>query len=354
MAASSLPPLADILPPLVLGGGGFSYQLISDPQSIPISDVIKSAFEAGIRAIDTSPYYEPSEQLLGKALSQPEIANHYSRSEYVLMTKVGRITADKSDYSATWVRQSVNRSLERLGAMYLDVVFCHDIEFVTDEETIEAVGELLEFVRNGKVRYIGLSSYFIPLLSRRANMVREHFGRPVDVIQTWSHMSLQSSRLETEGLKAFNEAGVSCVLNASPLVIGLLRAGSVPQGRLGDFHPAPAGFRKAAQDAGAYVSRQGDNLAALALRYAVWRSVACSNMSVRVCTITGISSIAELTENVEAVQKVLLSTDDTSRRLSSSCTINQTQVEKDLPLFQKVQEILGGWVNYSLINPEVG
>nr|KAK5450395.1 hypothetical protein LTR18_000411 [Exophiala xenobiotica] len=333
MAASSLPPLADILPPLVLGGGGFSYQLISDPQSIPISDVIKSAFEAGIRAIDTSPYYEPSEQLLGKALSQPEIANHYSRSEYVLMTKVGRITADKSDYSATWVRQSVNRSLERLGATYLDVVFCHDIEFVTDEETIEAVGELLEFVRNGKVRYIGLSSYFIPLLSRRANM---------------------SSRLETEGLKAFNEAGVSCVLNASPLAIGLLRAGRVPQGRLGDFHPAPAGLRKAAQDAGAYVSRQGDNLAALALRYAVWRSVACSNGSVRVCTITGISSIADLTENVEAVQKVLLSTDDTSRRLSSSCTINQTQVEKDLPLFQKVQEILGGWVNYSLINPEVG
>ncbi|KAK5270296.1 hypothetical protein LTR99_005680 [Exophiala xenobiotica] len=333
MAASSLPPLADILPPLVLGGGGFSYQLISDPQSIPISDVIKSAFEAGIRAIDTSPYYEPSEQLLGKALSQPEIANHYSRSEHVLMTKVGRITADKSDYSATWVRQSVNRSLERLGATYLDVVFCHDIEFVTDEETIEAVGELLEFVRNGKVRYIGLSSYFIPLLSRRANM---------------------SSRLETEGLKAFNEAGVSCVLNASPLAIGLLRAGRVPQGRLGDFHPAPAGLRKAAQDAGAYVSRQGDNLAALALRYAVWRSVACSNGSVRVCTITGISSIADLTENVEAVQKVLLSTDDTSRRLSSSCTINQTQVEKDLPLFQKVQEILGGWVNYSLINPEVG
>ncbi|KAJ9504384.1 hypothetical protein H2202_000440 [Exophiala xenobiotica] len=331
MAASSLPPLADILPPLVLGGGGFSYQLISDPQSIPISDVIKSAFEAGIR--NPSPYYEPSEQLLGKALSQPEIANHYSRSEYVLMTKVGRITADKSDYSATWVRQSVNRSLERLGATYLDVVFCHDIEFVTEEETIEAVGELLEFVRNGKVRYIGLSSYFIPLLSRRANM---------------------SSRLETEGLKAFNEAGVSCVLNASPLAIGLLRAGRVPQGRLGDFHPAPAGLRKAAQDAGAYVSRQGDNLAALALRYAVWRSVACSNGSVRVCTITGISSIADLTENVEAVQKVLLSTDDTSRRLSSSCTINQTQVEKDLPLFQKVQEILGGWVNYSLINPEVG
>ncbi|KAK5462644.1 hypothetical protein LTS15_002356 [Exophiala xenobiotica] len=336
MAPSSLPPLADILPPLVLGGGGFSYQLISDPQSIPISDIIKSAFEAGIRAIDTSPYYEPSEQLLGKALSQPEISTHYPRSEYVLMTK------------------SVNKSLERLGAMYLDVVFCHDIEFVTDEETIEAVGELLEFVRDGKVRYIGLSSYFIPLLSRRANMVRERFGRPVDGIETWSHMSLQSSRLETEGLKAFNDAGVCCILNASPLAIGLLRVGSVPQGRLGDFHPAPAGLRKAAQDAGAYVSRQGENLAALALRYAVWRSVACSNGSVRVCIITGISSIAELTENVEAVQKVLLSTDDTSKRLSSSCTINQTQVEKDLPRFQKVQEILGGRVNYSLINPEVG
>ena len=54
------------------------------------------------------------------------------------MTKVGRIAADKSDYSAAWVRQSVNRSLERLGTTYLDVGFCHDIEIATDGETIEA------------------------------------------------------------------------------------------------------------------------------------------------------------------------------------------------------------------------
>ncbi len=38
-------------------------------------------------------------------------------------------------------------------------------KFAIDEETIGAVDELLEFVREGKVRYIGLSIYFIPLIS---------------------------------------------------------------------------------------------------------------------------------------------------------------------------------------------
>ena len=157
-----------------------------------------------------------------------------------------------------------------------------------------------------------------------------------------------------EALKDFNDAVVSCISNASPLAIGLLRLGSVPQGRVGDFHPAPAGHRKVAQDASAYVSCQGENLAAPALRYAVWRSVACRNGSIRVCTITGISSIAELTENVEAVEKVLLLTKDTPKRVSSGCAINQAQVQKDLPMFQVVQDNLDGWEHYSLMNPEEG
>lgn len=347
------PHLSQILPPLVLGGAGFSYQTHPDPQSLPVRDVIKRAFDHGMRAIDTSPYYEPSEQLLGEALSQPEITDHYSRSDYVLMTKVGRIKADQFDYSPAWVRQSVTRSLQRLRTSYLDVVFCHDIEFVTDEDTIGAVGELLDFVRQGKVRYIGLSSYRIDVLSRLATLIRERYGRPVDVIQNWAQMTIQNYRLELEGLKAFEDAGVPCVCNSSPLAIGLLRSGGVPQGRLGDFHPAPAGLRQAAQETADCIGAQGESLAALALRYALWRAQEASHGGFRVSTIMGISTIPQLVENVETAKKILKPQHGVDGDLANS-TLDDSQVIKDQPLFEMAQAVLGEWMNYSFTSPEKG
>ena len=351
---STQPRLSQLLPPLILGGAGFSYQTHPDPESLPVRDVIKQAFDQGIRAIDTSPFYEPSEQLLGAALSQPEITDHYSRSDYILMTKVGRIKADQFDYSPSWVQQSVNRSLQRLRTSYLDVVFCHDIEFVTDEDTLGAIGELLSFVRQGKVRYIGLSSYRIDILSRRAALVRERYGRPLDVVQNWAQMTLQNSRLELEGLKAFEDEGVSCVCNASPLAIGLLRSGGVPQGRQGDFHPAPQGLRKAAKDVAEYMTARGESLAALSLRYALWRAQEASHGSFRVCTITGISTISDLTENVETARKILASRSGTQSGDLANVTVDVVQVKQDQPLFDKAQAILGEWMNYGFTSPPKG
>ena len=118
------------LPPLVMGGAGFSYQLHPKPEDLPVLPIVKRAFELGLRAIDTSPYYEPSEELLGAALSSVDIAEHYARSDYFLMTKCGRIKANHFEYSPSWIRKSVARSLQRFNTSYLDVVFCHDVEFV--------------------------------------------------------------------------------------------------------------------------------------------------------------------------------------------------------------------------------
>lgn len=345
------PPLSQRLPSLILGGAGFSYITHPDPRSLPVAEIIKQAFDHGMRAIDTSPFYEPSEELLGQALSQPEIIDSYSRSDYVLMTKVGRLPGDKIDYSPTGVRKSVTASLGKLRTTYLDVVFCHDIEFATDEETLEAVGELLDLIREGKVRYIGLSSYHISLLSRRAGLVRERFGRPVDVIQNYAQMNLQSSRLETDGLKAFKNAGVSCVCNSSPLAIGLLRDGGVPQGKQGDFHPAPEGLRKAAQDAADFMTAKGESLAAVGLRYALWRGLDASHGSFHVCTIVGISTMAELTENIETAEKVLKAGEGLNGGLSNP-NIDEAQVRRDLPLYEKARDVLGEWVNYSFFPPK--
>ena len=174
------------LPSLVLGGAGFSYQNHRDPQSVPVLDIVKQAFDRGLRAIDTSPYYDPSEQMLGAALSHPNIASHYNRTDYFLITKVGRIGAEEFDYSPNWINSSVERSLLRLGTSYLDVVFCHDVEFVRVDEALEAIGALLELKKRSVIRFVGISGYTLEVLIKLSAATLRVFDCPVDVVQTWA------------------------------------------------------------------------------------------------------------------------------------------------------------------------
>jgi len=121
------PPLSSIASKVVLGGAAFSNQIHPKPESLPVQDIINHALKSGFRTFDTSPYYGPSEKLMGDAFSHPDVTSRYNRSEIILMTKVGRIAALEFDYSPKWVRFSVNRSLERFGTSYLDVVFCRKL-----------------------------------------------------------------------------------------------------------------------------------------------------------------------------------------------------------------------------------
>lgn len=338
------PPLAALLPSLVLGGAGFSYQSQADPASLPVRDIIKRAFDNGMLAIDTSPFYEPSEQLLGEALTHPQITAHYPRSSYLLMTKAGRLGPQEYNYTPSWIQHSVARSLARLHTAYLDVVFLHDIEGVSEQSVLAAVGALLPLVRDGTVRYIGLSSYRIDLLAARAALVRERYGRAVDVLQNWGQLTLQNARLASEGLRAFRDAGVGCVCSSSPLAIGLLRQGGVPRGREGDFHPAPEGLRAAAREVADWVGGEGEKLASLALRYGLMRAAEATREmgpALRVCTITGVSTLGELDENVETARRML------GEDFARAPVLDEAQVQRDAPLVAKAHEILGEWVHWT-------
>ncbi|CAK7244828.1 MAG: hypothetical protein STHCBS139747_006374 [Sporothrix thermara] len=357
--SSSVPSPAAIafsksLPCLVLGGAGFSFQTHQDPESLPVASIVRKAFDHGLLVIDTSPLYEPSEQLLGQALIDPAITDRYVRADYVLMTKAGRTGPDTYDYSPAWVDASVRRSLARLHTTYLDVVFCHDMEAVTDNDVLAAVDALRKLVDEGLVRHIGLSSYRLDLLSRRSQLVRDHFskqgGPAIDVVQTWGQLTLQNSRLETqaEGLAGLRAAGVTHVFSSSPLGMGLLRKEGVPLGKLGDFHPAPPGLRQASRRLADLMSLQGENLAAVALRYALWRAhVAGEAHGIRVSTITGISSHADLAENAEALRQIL-------KGDLRSPELNAVQLVKDQTLFSKAHEILGDWVDWTYTIPAEG
>src|SRR3954469_15230838 len=117
---------------------------------------VRVALDLGLNFIDTSPFYGRglSESLLGVAL------RGVPRDHYLLGTKLGRYDRDHFDFSPRRVAESVDVSLHRLGVDHLDVLLCHDIEFVdlapVVEETLPALRRLQQ---QGKVRFVGVSGY---------------------------------------------------------------------------------------------------------------------------------------------------------------------------------------------------
>lgn len=264
-------PLSADLPPLILGTATFNSQYNADPYALPTTEIVHRALASGIRAFDTSPYYGPAEELLGRALATHHVRTNFPRHAYRLLTKVGRVGLSSFDYSPAWVRKSVQRSLARLETDYVDVVYCHDVEFVSAAEVLAAVRELRRIRdSSGAVRYVGISGYPVDVLCELAETVRRETGEPLDAVMSYANFTLQNTRLETHGLPRLLAAGVDVIPNASPLGMGLLRRDGVPVGSMGDFHPAPDGLRHAIRNASNWALHEhGEKLEVLAIRFAL-------------------------------------------------------------------------------------
>src|SRR5271155_1199980 len=262
--------LSASLPPLVFGTATFNYQFNPDPFALGPTEIIQRALVHGVRAFDTSPYYGPAEEILGTALSTEFVRKNYPREQYYILTKVGRILADSFDYSPAWVRYSVKRSCRRLRTDYLDVVYCHDVEFISPEEVLGAVKELRRIRdEEGTIKYVGISGYPVHTLCDLAEMILHQTGEPLDAVMSYSNFNLQNTRLLSEGLPRLISAGVDVVPNASPLGMGLLRQAGPPIGALGNWHPAPNGLREACAAAAAWAAEQGEKLEVVGFRFAV-------------------------------------------------------------------------------------
>src|SRR5881396_964334 len=143
------------LPILSFGASSLGQEF----RRIEFDDALKSvrvALDCGITFIDTSPFYGRgmSEVLLGLALRD------VPRETYTLCTKLGRYDLAHFDFSARRVGESVDVSLHRLGTDHLDIVLCHDIEFVPLAQIVdETIPALKKIQQSGKVRFIGFSGY---------------------------------------------------------------------------------------------------------------------------------------------------------------------------------------------------
>ena len=173
---------------------------------------IHRALELGINFLDTADVYGPfkNEELVGKAVRG-------KREKVVLATKFG-IVRDPNDPSARgvsgkpeYVRKSCEASLRRLGVETIDLYYQHRIDSNTPIE--ETIGAMAQLVKEGKVRFIGLSEAGPETLRRAAKV------HPIAALQT--EYSLWSREPEDGILATCRELGIGFVAY-SPLGRGFL------------------------------------------------------------------------------------------------------------------------------------
>jgi aryl-alcohol dehydrogenase-like predicted oxidoreductase len=173
---------------------------------------IHRALELGITLLDTADVYGPfiNEELVGKAIRG-------RRDKVVLATKFGivrdpknpnvRGVSGKPDY----IRQSCEASLQRLGVETIDLYYQHRVDPSTPIE--ETAGAMAQLVKEGKIRYLGLSEASPQTLRRAAKV------HPITALQT--EYSLWSRDPEDKILPTCRELGIGFVAY-SPLGRGFL------------------------------------------------------------------------------------------------------------------------------------
>src|SRR3954447_15013281 len=240
------------LPVLSFGASSLGQEF----RRVDLGEALRSvhvALDLGMNFIDTSPYYGRgmSEVLLGVALRD------VPRDRYLLGTKLGRHAPQYFDFSARRVAESVDVSLERMKVDHLDVILCHDIEFVDMRQIVdETLPALRKIQAQGKVRFVGVSGY--PMKLFRYVLDRAE----LDVILSYNHYTLQNTML-ADLVPYLQGKGVG-VMNAAPFSARLLTNSPLPP-----WHKATPEVRETCRRAAELCAARGVDIAQLALQYSI-------------------------------------------------------------------------------------
>jgi aryl-alcohol dehydrogenase-like predicted oxidoreductase len=194
-------------------GMSHSYGTAAERDEAESIATLHRAIELGCTFFDTAEVYGPftNEELLGRALKG-------RRDQVVLATKFGfRIdniddgTTTGLDSRPEHVREAVEGSLRRLATDHVDLLYQHRVDRAVPIE--DTVGAMADLVREGKVRYLGLSE------AGEATIRRAHSVHPISALQ--SEYSLWERNLEPRIIPLLRELGIGLV-PFSPLGRGFL------------------------------------------------------------------------------------------------------------------------------------
>src|SRR5215831_12558505 len=177
--------------------------------------IIDKAQEAGINFIDTADAYSngASEEVVGRAIAS-------NRQAWVLATKLANPMGkdpNRVGLSRRWVLQAADESLRRLGTDHIDIYYLHKEDHATPlEETVRAMGDL---IRQGKIRYFGLSNYRAWRVAEICNICDDNgIDRP---IVSQPYYNAMNRMPEVEHFPACGYYGLG-IVPYSPLARGVL------------------------------------------------------------------------------------------------------------------------------------
>jgi L-galactose dehydrogenase len=241
------------LPILSFGASSLGQEF----RSVSMDEALKSvrvALDCGLNFIDTSPFYGRgmSEVLLGVAL------RGVPRDSYTLCTKLGRYDLQHFDFSAKRVAESVDVSLHRLGTDHLDIILCHDIEFVEMQQIVdETIPALRKIQQQGKVKFIGFSGYPQKIFKFICDQTE------VDCALSYNQYTLQNTRFADETVPYLKSKGVG-IMNAGPFSARLLTNATLPA-----WLKEPESVKAAARKAAEVCAKKGSDIAKLALQFSL-------------------------------------------------------------------------------------
>ncbi|MEK5033524.1 aldo/keto reductase family protein [Paenibacillus sp. FSL R7-0302] len=197
---------------------------------------IETAYSLGINFFDTANVYEKgaAEKVLGATLSS------YPRESYVLATKVFGVMGDGPNdrgLSRKHITEQCHASLKRLGAEYVDLLYCHRYDPETPiQETLRALDDL---VRQGKVLYVGVSEWTAAQMTEALAVADRYLLDHIVVNQPVYNMF--ERYIEKEIIPLGQRKGIGQVV-FSPLAQGLLT------GKYSSVSDIPADSRAARLD----------------------------------------------------------------------------------------------------------
>jgi L-glyceraldehyde 3-phosphate reductase len=289
------------LPAITLG----LWQNFGDDRPLANSRaMIRRAFDLGITHFDLANNYGPpygSAEINFGRIFEEDLKAH--RDELVISTKAGydMWPGPYGEWgSRKYLLASLEQSLKRMRLDYVDIFYSH--RFDPDTPLEETMGALDAAVRQGKARYVGISSYGPRRTEEAATILRE-LGTPLLIHQP--SYSMFNRWIEAELLDVLDREGVGCIV-FSPLAQGLLTnryLSGVPEDsriRVGNYMQSSmlsdenlARVRALNEIA----QRRGQSLAQMAIAW-VLRDPRITS------ALLGASSVAQLEQNVAALDKL--------------------------------------------------
>ena len=276
--------------------------------------IVRRAFDLGITHFDLANNYGPpagsAEENFGRLLAT-DLAPY--RDELIISSKAGydMWPGPYGDFgSRKYLLSSLDQSLGRLGLEYVDIFYSHRPDPETPVE--ETMGALASAVRQGKALYVGISNYD-PEQTRAAASALEAEGVPLLIHQP--RYSMFDRHIEDGLFPVLEDVGAASIV-FSPLAQGLLTdrylSGDVPA----DSRAATSRFLSPEKISAEYLERmrgldaiakeRGQSIAQLALSWVLRQPLVAS-------ALIGASSVAQLEQNVAALDAAPLDDDEIAR-----------------------------------------